>query len=363
MTWSLTLMGYLARRFIVSVMMVFGAFAALALSIDLADLFTRTSDRGIPAEIVLSMSMLKLPDLAQKLLPFAVLLGAIFAFSRMSKANELVATRAAGISAWQFLTPSLLVAIGLGVLSMTVFSPIAAAFLSQYARLEARYVQGQASQLAVSSTGLWLRQGDAAHQSVIHALRVADQGVHLEDVTVFSYDGLDKFAGRIEAAAADLEQGRWRLTDAWISGPEGRPQHHPTYELATELTPTQIQESFASPDTISFWDLPRFIATAEGAGFSALRHRLYWYSLLTLPLLFSAMVFMAASFSFRFSRLGGMPKLLLAAILSGFGVYFLDTMTEALGRSGMLPTALAAVAPSAAAILLGMTLLFHEEDG
>ena len=178
MTWSLTLMGYLARRFVLSVLMVFAAFAALALSIDLADLFTRTSDRGIPTDIILGMSLLKLPDITQKLLPFAVLLGAIFAFSRMSKSNELVATRAAGISAWQFLTPSLLVAIGLGVLSMTVFNPVAAAFLSQYARLEARYVQGQASQLAVSTTGLWLRQGDVEHQSVIHALRVADQGVH-----------------------------------------------------------------------------------------------------------------------------------------------------------------------------------------
>jgi lipopolysaccharide export LptBFGC system permease protein LptF len=175
-------------------------------------------------------------------MPFAVLLGAIFAFSRMSKSNELVATRAAGISAWQFLTPSLLVAIGLGVLSMTVFSPVAAAFLSQYARLEARYVQGQASQLAVSSTGLWLRQGDVEHQSVIHALRVAEQGIHLEEVTVFSYDGLDRFAGRIDAASADLEQGRWRMTNAWISGADGLPQHHPTYDLATELTPAQIQK-------------------------------------------------------------------------------------------------------------------------
>ena len=220
---------------------------------------------------------------------------------------------------------------------MTVFSPVAAAFLSQYARLEARYVQGQASQLAVSSTGLWLRQGDAEHQSVIHALRVADQGVHLEEVTVFSYNGLDRFAGRIDAATADLEPGRWRLSDAWISGADGLPQHHPMHDLPTELTPAQIQESFASPDTISFWDLPRFIANAEDAGFSALRHRLYWYSLLALPLLFSAMVFMAASFSFRFSRLGGVPQLVLAAVLSGFGVYFLDTMTEALGRSGILP--------------------------
>jgi len=79
--------------------------------------------------------------------------------------------------------------------------------------------------------------------------------------------------------------------------------------------------------------LPRFIANAEGAGFSALRHRLYWYSLLALPLLFSAMVFMAASFSLRLARLGGVPQLVLAAVLSGFGVYFLGEMTRALGQS------------------------------
>jgi len=363
MTWSITLMSYLARRFVLSVLIVFGAFAALALSIDLADLFSRTTERGIPPDVVISMSLLKLPDIAQKLLPFAVLLGAVLAFSRMSRSHELVATRAAGISAWQFLTPPLLVAIALGLLTMTLFNPMASSFLSQYTRLEARYIHGQASQLAVSSTGLWLRQGDAAHQSVVHALRVADQGVHLEEVIVFLYQGLDHYAGRIDAASAELQSGRWHLADAWVSGADGLPRHHDVYDLPTELTPSQIQESFASPDTISFWELPHFIANAEGAGFSALRHRLYWYSLLALPLLFSAMVFMAASFSLRLARLGGLPKLILAAILSGFGVYFLGDVTGALGQSGILPTPLAALAPAAAASLLGMTLLFHEEDG
>ncbi|HXJ00116.1 MAG TPA: LPS export ABC transporter permease LptG [Micropepsaceae bacterium] len=363
MNWSLTLTSYLAKRFFFAVLMVFAAFSALALSIDLADLFSRTTERGIPPEMVISMSLLKLPDVAQKLLPFAVLLGAVFAFSRLSRNHELVATRAAGISAWQFLTPPLLVAVALGVVTMTLFNPMASSFLAQYTRLEARYIHGQASQLAVSSTGLWLRQGDASHQSVVHALRVADQGVHLEEVIVFLYQGLDHYAGRIDAASADLQEGRWHLTNAWISGPDGLPQHRGVYDLPTELTPAQIQESFASPDTISFWELPHFIANAEGAGFSALRHRLYWYSLLSLPLLFSAMVFMAASFSLRLARLGGTPRLILAAVLSGFGVYFLGDVTGALGQSGILPTPLAALAPAAAASLLGMTLLFHEEDG
>ena len=109
--------------------------------------------------------------------------------------------------------------------------------------------------------------------------------------------------------------------------------------------------------------MPRFIANAEAAGFSAVRHRIYWYSLLASPLLYAAMVFMAASFSLHLVRLGGQSRLLIVAILSGFGVYFLGDLTRALGQSGMLPPPLAAVAPAAAALLLGMTLLFHEEDG
>ena len=101
---------------------------------------------------------------------------------------------------------------------------MAAAFLSQYARLEARYIHGQASQLAVSPTGLWLRQGDAAHQSVIHALRVADQGVHLEEVIVFLYQGLDHFAGRIDARVGRARQRHTGIsTNAWVSGADGRP--------------------------------------------------------------------------------------------------------------------------------------------
>jgi hypothetical protein len=170
------------------------------------------------------MSLLKLPDIAQKLMPFAVLLGAVFCFSRLSRSHELVATRAAGVSAWQFLMPPLAVAIALGVLTMTLFNPMASAFLSQYTRLEARYIHGQASQLAVSSTGLWMRQGDANHQSVVHALRVADQGVHLEEVIVFLYQGLDHLC-RAHRCGLGRSASRTLASHQCLGQRTGRPAH------------------------------------------------------------------------------------------------------------------------------------------
>ncbi len=363
MNWSWTLGFYLARQFLSWVMIVFGGFLALSLSLDLADLFSRTPQTPIPSGVVFGMSLLNLGNIGQKVMPFSVLLGGMAAFFRQSRTHELVVARAMGISAWQILTPPLLVAVTLGVLSMTVFNPIAASFLAQYERLDAKYIRGQESQLALSRNGLWLRQGDANHQSVVHATGVSNKGVRLKDVIVFLYCGLDNACGRIDAESAKLQDHTWRLTNAWVSGADGHPEFHATYDQPTDLTPAGIEESFASPETVSFWDLPRFIATAEQAGFSASRHRLYWYSLLALPILFAAMVFMAASFSMRLARLGGVVRLVLSGAIGGFVVYFLGDVMSALGEAGTLPAPLAAVAPAAVAILLGMTLLFHHEDG
>ena len=211
--------------------------------------------------------------------------------------------------------------------------------------------------------GLWLRQGDAKQQSVIHALRVAQQGEHLEDVLVFLYGANDHFLGRIDAKSAQLQEHYWILNDAWVSGTSGAPVHHAEYKLPTTLTPEQIVESSTAPDALSFWDLPDYIRAAQAAGFSAARYQLYLYTLYALPALFAAMVFMAASFSLKLGREGGMARVILFSAAGGFGVFFFQTLTTVMGHSGAIPILLAATAPALASILIGMTLVFSQEDG
>jgi lipopolysaccharide export system permease protein len=363
MSWSWTLYRYLAMQFFLGVVAVYCAFLLLAFSIDIVDLLNRTAGHSVSTPVVVGMAMLQLPDLGQKMLPFAILLGGVFTFARLSRSQELVATRAAGISAWDFLVPPLAVAVLVGICAVTIFTPVSARMFSEFAGMEARYVKGEASQLSVSQNGLWLRQGNEKQQSVIHALRVADQGQHLEDVIVFRYGAEDHFVGRIDAKSGELRDHAWLLKDAWASGAGGTPKHYDTYLLETTLTPAQIQESFASPDTLSFWDLPGFIRAAQAAGFSAIRYQLYLYTLYALPALFAAMVFMAASFSLRLAREGGVFKVILFSAAGGFGVYFFSDLTRVLGQSGAVPVLLAATAPAIAAILIGMTLLFNQEDG
>jgi lipopolysaccharide export system permease protein len=365
MSWSWTLYRYLAVQFFLGVLVVYVAFLTLAFSIDIVNLLNRTAGHDVATAVVVGMAVLQLPDLGQKMLPFAILLGGVFTFWRLARSQELVATRAAGVSAWDFLMPPVAVAVLIGIFAVTVFTPVSARMYSEFAGLEASYVKNQPSQLSVSENGLWLRQGDEHSQSVIHALRVADQGQHLDDVMVFLYADNDRFTGRIDAASGQLENENhaWRLSNAYVSGTSGSPVHHATYMLPTTLTPTQIEGSFRAPDTMSFWTLPTFIRAAQNAGFSPIRYQLYLYSLYVLPALFAAMVFMAASFSLRPSRQGGTAKLLLFSTASGFGVYFFEDLTTLLGQSSTIPILLAATAPAIASILIGMTLLFNQEDG
>jgi lipopolysaccharide export system permease protein len=363
MSWSWTLYRYLAVQFLIGVTIVYSIFLMMAFSIDIVDLLNRTAGHNVPTVTAIGMAVLQLPDLGQKFLPFAILLGGVFTFVRLSRSRELVATRAAGVSAWDFLLPPLTVAVFIGVFAVTLFTPISARMFSEFAGLEARYVKGEESQLSISMNGLWLRQGDAKQQSVIHALRVAEQGEHLEEVLVFLYDAKDHFLGRIDAKSAQLHEHEWVLNDAWVSGTSGSPVHRAEYRLPTTLTPEQIVERFTAPDALSFWDLPGYIRAAQAAGFSAVRYQLYLYTLYALPALFAAMVFMAASFSLKLGREGGMARVILFSAACGFAVFFFQDLTTVLGRSGAVPILLAATAPALASILIGMTLVFAQEDG
>jgi lipopolysaccharide export system permease protein len=355
---------YIGRQFLIGIGIVILVLVSLILLADLIELMRRASGKdGADFGTVAQMALLQLPSLVEKVLPFAALFGGMLTLNRLTRSHELVVTRAAGVSVWQFLMPGLIIALLIGIVTVTVFNPVAAVMVSKFEQLEAKYLRGHTSMLAVSDSGLWLRQADVTGQSVIHALRVSQQGLELDDVIIFLYQGNDTFVGRIDAATARLRDGYWELSDALLTGPDRAAEHRDRYRLRTSLTLDQIQESFASPETLSFWALPGFIDTLEKAGFSAVRHRLYWHTVLSTPLLLCAMVLIAATFSLRLTRRGGTGLLAAAGVLAGFVLYFLSDVVRAFGLSGGIPPIMAAWIPAGVCALLGLGTLFHLEDG
>src|SRR5690606_21812780 len=132
------------------------------------------------------------------------------------------------------------------------------------------------------------------------------------------FDGDNNFLRRMDAARARLTRGQWNLQDVQISVPGSRAERVQRYALPTRLTADEIEESFSSPETLSFWKLPGFIATLKQTGFGATRLSIHFQSLLAQPLLFMAMVLLAATVSLRPPRFRGAMAMVMAGVLMGF---------------------------------------------
>jgi lipopolysaccharide export system permease protein len=360
-----TLSGYIARQFLIWCGGVFGAMLVIIFLLDYIELLRRGATKPeATLGRLLEMAALKLPHMAQEVLPFAVLFGTMMAFWRLTRSNELVVARAAGVSAWQFLTPAVISALAIGVVAVTVFNPIASAMQAGYEGLEARILRGNDNQFAVFRSGLWLRETDEQDNlRVIHADRVIGADVVLENATIFFFRGFDRFVGRIDAAQAKLEPGQWRVSKGWSWEQGGFSTPFEDLTVPTGFTPSKIRESFASPETMSFWELPGFIRLLDASGFSSQKHRLYFNALLARPFLYAAMVLIAAAFSLRMQRRGGATLMIGAGVAAGFALYFLSDVVFALGLSASIPISLAAWTPTGVTWLLGATLLLHLEDG
>ncbi len=364
MRLPLTLSLYLSRQFLLSFLAILAGLLAIVFVGEVLELLRRSAARPeISFGLILSMAGLKLPGTAQVILPSVTLFAALFFFWKMTRTHELEVVRASGISVWNFLAPVALAALLFGAVEVTVMNPLSAAMVGRYERLEDKYFRGRPTTLNVSSGGIWISQADAKAQAFIHAASLNPARFELTDVMVFENPANLPESRRIDARSAMLLPGVWELRDVVIQTEDGRGQRQAIYRLPTELTQSRIEESFASPRSLSFWQLPEFIHTLNAAGLSSLRHQLYFQALLAKPVLLAAMVILAAVFGLRQSRRGGIFTTISVGLAAGLLLFILNDVIQTLAQSGALPVVLGAWGPPLAGLLAGAAALFHFEDG
>jgi len=359
-----TLSRYFAMRFVASVVGSFIGVIALAAMIDYVELMRRGADwPNATAWLLAKISMYRVPQLTERILPFTVLVGAMSCYLTLSRRHELVIARAAGVSAWQFVAPAVVAAFILGTVATTLYNPVSAMLHERSKRLEADMQGATLSALHQSTSGFWVRQKSSDGAAIINAISSREQGARLGGVSVYTFDNGGHFQQRIEAKSAALQDGFWLIEDARIYLPGKAPDLQQTYRLPTNLTLEQVRESFATPETVPFWQLPTYIELADRAGLLAAGYRLQYQQLLARPFLLAAMVLLAASVSLRFFRFGGVQKMILSGISAGFLLFVLSKITEDMSKSELLSPVAAAWIPVVIGSLTGFVALLYQEDG
>jgi lipopolysaccharide export system permease protein len=362
MTIASTLGRYFSLRFFNTIMSVFLAIVGMVYVFDFVEMLRRSNGMpGITAGFIAILSLLRTPSVAEQILPFCVLFGTMAAFLDLSRKFELIVARAAGVSVWQFIVPPIGIALLIGVFSVVLFNPLSAVMKQRADAIETHLFGGNGQQRG--DTTLWIRQTSVDGEAILRAARSGNSGTLLTSVTAYVYEPDGRFEERVHAERATLLPGVWELQNAEIVAPGQEARQVGTYLLATDLSPDRLAENFLTPDSVPFWSLPRLRRESDQAGLDSTGFRLQYQTLLARPLLLVAMVLIAAAFSLRVFRFGGIAQTIGGGIAAGFLLYLATKMVADFGTSGLLSTPVAAWSPAVVGTLLGALALLHQEDG
>ena len=364
---------YVFRECVVGVLITFAVILAAIILVDVVEQMRTVGDKAsISLGTAFALTLLKVPMLIEQTMPFLVLVSSIWVFSRLSRLSELPAMRAAGLSAWRFLAPLALLALMLGIFTVTVLNPIGARLANNFEQTRANLVGQAVDGIAPTKNGIWLRQGSENDQFVIHAKSTEQAGVVLNDVKIFEYERVysrgtatDDFAfkRRLEAKTATLKDGFWELSRVVENMPGSEPVHNRSLSIPTDIDPAKLLDRFASTSTIGFWRLPTFIGDTKRAGLDASRYEMHYHSLLAAPVLYVAMALIGAIVCLRLARLGSTARLIAWGAFSAILLYFVTEVSQSLGAAGAAPTMIAALAPPFFALFGALTAIAYLEDG
>lgn len=362
MKLSPTFFLYITRQYLFAFLTLMGLMIGIIFLFDLIELLRRAADENVATALIVQMSFLKIPEVSQKLMPFAILFSAIFTFWRLTKNNELIVARAAGFSVWHFLLPVLSVALIMGILKIVAINPISAVLLSKFEQMEDDHISNQPELIELIETGLWLRQDRDNNEFVIlNAKSLNPKDWSLRNVEIYHLKD-DRVIKRTDAAFGRLGNGFWAFENVLHHDFENPPVFAPDFIFPTPITANDIEDSFASPETISFWKLGSFVNSLEQIGFPTLKLKIYKQSLLADPLLFIAMILIAASVSLRPPRRGRIFLLISMGVVIGFLVFILDNFLQAYGLGETIPPFVAAWSAPFITFILGISMMLYMEE-
>ncbi len=308
---------------------------------------------------LLHYAALRAPAIVQTFLPFSVLLGTLVMLLQLNGSSEVVAMKAAGLSAHQILAP--MVACGVLVAGVSfVFSERVAAPAA--ARLGAWQAvdYGRIIPRGGAQTNVYVRAGD----DIVRAGKVLGAGrdTRLVGVTVF-----ERQNGTLHHLTRAPEgrfgpDGRLDLSGARAFSVATATLSPPATLRLSGLSPDQFTLADVNPDELSSHDLASAIRELEASGRPTVQLKPSWWHKFSSPLSAALMPLLAAVAGFGLARSGQLFMRAIAGMALGFAYFVADNFALAMGNLGAYPPWLAAWGPLLLFLLIGETVLIRTEE-
>jgi lipopolysaccharide export system permease protein len=377
---------YLSREILSSTLMVLVGFLALFGFFDLFEELEQIGQGGYQLVDALTRVVLATPSHIYELLPIAVLIGAIWALAMFAHHAEFTAMRAAGLGRGQALRALL----GLGllfVLATAVFGEVLAPpaeRLAQRLRLRAM----GAGLAAEFRSGVWVKDtvrdanGALLRIRFVNVARVLPDA-SLQDLRVYEFDQAFRLRELLLARRGQYDpDGQWQLEDVvetrvsadpgasgvpisgLTAGGAGASQGAATTTVRRSnavwqsgLDPAIVSVLLVQAERMSAIDLFRYVQHLRENRQQVGRYEIALWKKIVYPFASLVMMALALPFGYLQVRSGGIALKVFSGIMLGVGFHFLNGLASHLGLLNTWPAWLAALLPSALALLLALGLL------
>ncbi|MGE5564496.1 MAG: LPS export ABC transporter permease LptG [Bacillota bacterium] len=305
--------------------------------------------------------ILRIPLLISRFLPFSVLLGTLIAFVSLNQNSEVVAMKAAGLSAHQILAPLVVASIGIAALLF--------AFNEGVVVNSARHVNAWSDNdykpIPPASgvvSNVWLLQGDDLIRAGLASGR--GRGMTLHQVSIYDRSGgilqrvINAKVARPNPAGRDWLLSGVQVYDASQSVVRNLPQ----MRALAGVEPEQFTIAKVDPTELDYWTLKERIGDLEAAGRPTDEARAGLAHKLSQPLSILLMPLLAAVAAFGLARSGQVLLRAVTGMALGFAYFVADNFSLAMGNAGAYPPVVAAWAPFFLFMLIGEAVLVRTEE-
>jgi lipopolysaccharide export system permease protein len=358
---SRTLTLYLARLFVTRILAV---LVMLVLVLMMMDLLSE-SGKVLAAEgngqaQLITYASLRVPQLIARFLPYSVLLATLITLVALNQHSEVIAMKAAGLSAHQVLAPLVLTA---AVVSLVSFAFNERVVTRATATLKAWQANDYGPVPPDSGVRANVYVTDGPHILTAASATGNGRSMTLQGVTYYVRSDSGMIVERITAPSARYADPGWRLEQVRrfeVQGANGTAL--PSLVVGRGVSPQQIELAKVDPETKGFFTLTDSIARYEEAGRNTDELRTGWWHKLSGPLSAVLMPILGSIAAFGLARSGQLFVRALIGMALGFAYFVVDNAALAMGGFGGYPPFLAAFAPFFLFLLIGETMLIRTEE-
>ena len=302
---------------------------------------------------------LRVPLLTARFLPFSVLLGTLIAFAGLNQHSEVVAMKAAGMSAHQILAPLIVASLGIAAVAFALNETVvvkAARTVTAWSDNDYRPIPPDSDLLS----NVWVLVGD----DLVRARQVVGQGQAVRATGITIYDRQEGTLRQVIDADRAVPQGHaWRLDNVRIYDATMNLALREKQMIALQgVEPERLTLAKVDPDQLDFFTLKQRIAQMERAGRPADEARAGLWHKISGPLSTLLMPLLAAVAAFGLARSGQVLLRATVGMALGFAYFVADNFSLAMGNVGAYPPMLAAWAPFVLFFLIGETVLIRTEE-